>query len=201
MEEKDLIQLMNNAGKMKLETSQKTDHMILSNISNVNIRSLKRAHHIHNSLKIMMSIVAVVSLSFFLYTGFISPSDLTQAEIAQIYSSFMNRVNEVHASKDVSKALSLYSEEFYSQNDKQKLTENIKNLFDNYFEIDYTPIKEKIIVKQDSALIENQFTYSAKPVDRSVQSLSYQGKEKIYLKKSDNHWKVVAWVYEENKNI
>ncbi|MBU1076989.1 MAG: hypothetical protein KKH98_06845, partial [Spirochaetes bacterium] len=74
---------------------------------------------------------------------------------------------------------------------------NIKTLFENYSDIQYKPEKKKVIVKGNKALIENNIKYRAITINKDLKSLFYQGRERIYLKKDRNKWKIIAWVYED----
>ena len=51
----------------------------------------------------------------------------------------------------------------------------------------------------NNALIENKFDYTATSDNSSIKPISMKGKDRIYLKKYHKQWKIIAWVYEENK--
>ena len=114
-----------------------------------------------------------------------------------IYKNLVSEIQEINTRKDIQKAMAIYSDEFFKNTEKALVEKNIQALFENYSRIDYNPSKEKVLVNKNKALIENRVKYFAQAANKSVESISYQGKERIYLERYKNKWKIVAWIFEE----
>ena len=196
MDDTKLIQLLMAAGNFELNSSDTVDNIIVNDIHNSNITERKE-HRLLSSFFIRPLLAVLIIFILTLSIVKIRNTMHKKIEPQELYDYIISQIQDINVKKDIEMALNIYSEDFFNQNNRDELKKNIENLFMNYTEIEYRPVKEKIIVKNGNALIENKIKYYAKAYDKAVKPLFYQGKERIYLKRIRNKWKIVAWVYEE----
>ncbi len=193
MNNNEIIKLLKNTGKkIELEVSPEKDkaiiNMILRNNEEKNYLSLLK--RILNPIFIRTSLVTAMII-FVIGIFFNIHNNKINSE--KIYKSIISEIIEANKKKDINKALSLYSKEFYELHNKKLIKHNIQKLFKDFDKINYIPENKKLILKDNNMLIINKFTYIAYKNNKPV--LKYKGNEKIYLKKENNKWKIIAWIY------
>lgn len=115
----------------------------------------------------------------------------------EVYTAVISRIMAINEKKDVDKALGIFSEDFFRQNNRGDFRKNIEELFQNYTPLKYKPEKEEVVMNGNSILIKNRIRYTATAVNSGFKSIMMEGKERIYLKKDRDQWKIVAWVFEK----
>ncbi len=180
----NLIKLLKQASAINITPSNETDTKIREIIYNSEISPYSRWN---TFLKPAFAIV-VVFLILIIVRNIFYP--------AYIYNNVMSTIMEIQREKDVNKALSLYSDEFFYILSKEKFKNNIKTLFTYYNKIKYIPEKYKVILKKNTLLIENIVYYEAYPKSKKFAQIVYKGRERIYFKKEDDKWRIVAWIYD-----
>ena len=199
MNDERFIQLLNKAGDFDLKESKEIDGIILDNIYNtpaVPVR-VKWKERLFSPVLLRPVFAALIVIVLFFSILKIRNMQYTRIDTQKLYDQIISQIQKINSEKDIEMALSIYSEDFFKQNNRNAVKENIKTLFREYVAIKYEPIKEKIIIRNNNALIENKIKYCAEAVDKDVKPISYHGKERIYLKRYRDKWKIVAWVYEE----
>lgn len=199
MNEERFIKLLKEAGDFELKCNEEMDNIIVNNIYNPPV--IKRLKEWKDKLlnPVFLRVALAILIIGIIIFSFIQIRSIRYSEIEpqELYNHVISQIQEINNKKDIKKALNIYSDDFFKQNDREEVKKNIEILFKNYATIEYNPIKEKIIIKDNNALIENKIKYFARAIDEGAKSLSYQGKERIYLKRYRNKWKIVAWLYEE----
>ncbi len=194
--EKELIQMLSEAGDFDLKISKETDNIIVNNIYDSGAMQYTWKERVFSAM-ILRPVLALFILGILTFSIIkIKNMPNTAVDPQELYNRIISQIQQINMEKDLEKAIDIYSEDFFQQNNKDELKKNIAALFRDYAVIKYEPTKEKIIVDRGNAMIENKIKYYAKALNKNVQSLLYQGKERIYLKRFRDKWKIVAWVYE-----
>lgn len=195
MNNQDFLKTLRLSGEFDLEVSNETDERIINNIYNPPID----VSWLDKLLKsfIIRPVLAVLVIGIFTFLVFNVNNNRKKIDSNELYNTVVSQIQQINADRDVERAVEIYDSEFFKQNNKAQLKQNIKTLFKSYSDIRYEPKNEKVIINGDKALIENQIKYFAAAKNKKTRSLHYQGRERIYLKRKHNNWKIVAWVYEE----
>ncbi len=194
--EKELIQMLSEAGDFDLKISKETDNIIVNNIYDSGAMQYTWKERVFSAM-ILRPVLALFILGILTFSIIkIKNMPNTAVDPQELYNRIISQIQQINIEKDLEKAIDIYSEDFFQQNNKDELKKNIAALFRDYAVIKYEPTKEKIIVDRGNAMIENKIKYYAKALNKNVRSLLYQGKERIYLKRFRDKWKIVAWVYE-----
>ncbi|MBN1898972.1 MAG: hypothetical protein JW827_09355 [Spirochaetes bacterium] len=177
----DLTQLLQSASPIELTPSPELDLKIKDIIYNT--KTTKSFFSVRALLFSLSVFIIFVIINHIFYPGY-------------LYNNVMASIIKAQEEKNVDKALNLYSQEFFKRTSRRKVKDNIQKLFAHYKKIDYIPEKEKVILKNNNLLIENKVYYHADPKDREISPITFKGKERIYLKKESQGWKVFAWIYD-----
>ncbi len=194
MNNQQFINLLKLTGDFKLEVSRETNSKIINNIYNplisgAWINTILRSVIIRPALAIFFVLILIFSILQ------LKNSKVNKDEL---YNIIISQIKEINIKRNSEMALNIYSEDFYNHISRAELKKNIEILFNNYSDINYEPVKKKVIIKGNKALIENNIKYSAAAYNSRIKPITYKGKERIYLKRHNNNWKIIAWVYEEN---
>ncbi len=199
MNEEKFIELLNKTGNFEPVTNKELDNIILDNIYNTpEIKVVKNWKNRLLSPVFLRPVLTIFIIGIVIFS-IVKISNIKNSEInpQELYNQVISQIQEINIKKDIKKALNIYSEEFFKQNNRAEVKKNIEILFKNYTTIEYRQEKEKIIIKNNNALIENQIKYYANAENDKVKPIYYQGKERIYLKRYRDKWKIVAWLFEE----
>jgi len=184
--ENKMEKLLKRAGDIKISVPDEVDDKIIEYIYSYNDTK-------YQSFFKILKPAFVLGVIIFL---FLSVRSIFYSNM--VYKNIMNRINSVQRERDVYKALDLYSQDFFTSNSKKELKENIESLFTLYKHIKYIPRKDRVILKGNRVLIENNVYYKAESDNKMVPKIEFKGKERIYLKKVNREWKIFAWVYDKN---
>lgn len=176
------------AGKFVPEISDTTDSNIKNFIRNYEPEKSISFAFVYRLAFSFLILAVIIGISFNVRNY------INNKKNNMLYQNVISRIIEVNNTRDLKAALDLYSNEFFLTHDKNAIKNNISRFFSEYKEIKYKPEKEKVVVKNNRMMIENKFTYIAK---NKKDILMYNGKERIYLKKENNNWKIIAWIYEK----
>lgn len=180
----DLIKLLKESAEVNVAPSDELDKKIMDVIYTSEDRIYFKWHHVLKPAFVaVLLLFAVLILRNLFYPDY-------------VYNNIMSTIIEVQKMRDINKALDLYSNEFFKTSSKNRLKNNIQILFKYYKEIHYVPEKYRVVLKGNNLLIENRIYYEAQPVKSGLPPIVYKGKERIYLKKENNKWKIVAWIYD-----
>lgn len=197
MNEQEIISLIQKAGDFELKNKEELDNKISYLINNTESKnSLLEKFFITNSHRIILTIIIILFI-FLSYLKFYNKE--LKINKNEFYNKIISQILYINDKKDVNLALNIYGKDFFNVNNKAEIKKNIEQLFKNYNKIIYKPQKENVIVNADNALIENKIDYYATSDNRLIKPISMKGKDRIYLKKYNKQWKIIAWVYEENK--
>ena len=199
MDEKRFINLLKNAGNFKLESNKELDNTIINNIYSPPVKNSVKEWKNRLLSPVFLRPILAVLIIIIITLYFIQIKSIKYSKISpqELYNQITSQIQEINTNKDIKKALNIYSDDFFKQNNRAEVKKNIEILFNNYAFIEYKPIKEKVIIKDNNALIENKIKYYARAINNQVSPISYQGKERIYLKRYRDEWKIVAWLYED----
>ncbi len=199
MDEKRFINLLKNAGNFELENNKELDNTIINNIYSPSVKNSVKEWKNRLLSPVFLRPILTVLIIIIITLYFIQIKSIKYSKInpQELYNQITSRIQEINTNKDIKKALNIYSDDFFKQNNRAEVKKNIEILFKNYTFIEYKPIKEKVIIKNNNALIENKIKYYARANNNQVSPISYQGKERIYLKRYRDEWKIVAWLYED----
>lgn len=194
MNNQQFINLLKSTGDFKLEVSRETDSKIINNIYNPPISGawiniILRSVIIRPALAILFVLILIFS---------ILQLKNPKVDKDELYNTIISQIKKINIKRNSEMALNIYSKDFYNNISRAELKKNIETLFNNYLDINYEPVKEKVIIKGNKALIENNIKYNATAYNSRIEPIIYNGKERIYLKRHNNNWKIIAWVYEEN---
>lgn len=193
MDNEKLLELLKSAGTFELETDKEVDMNIINNMYNPPISEVKINKILKSFFIRPILAVCIIIASIFL----IIKIKENKADSSEFYDTIISQIKVINNEKDIDQALNIYAKEFFTKNDREDVRRNIELLFSLYSDIKYEPIKEKVIIKGNKALIENNIKYQASAHNKKIKPISYSGKERIYLKRYNNEWKIVAWLYEE----
>jgi hypothetical protein len=175
---------------------------ILNSLSRINIEPPKSLDFKVYNLIYRKDFKNKIYLNFYIKTGIALASIFLIFFIYQIilnplifYNKIMNEIVSLYSSRDVKKIVNIYSKNFYGSKIKD-IEKNVKLLFNYYKNIDYKTKKEKVILKNNYAIIINSFYYRALPIYNNLKELKYSGREKIFLIKENGSWKIIGWYYE-----
>ncbi len=180
---------LKRAGDFKLDVSERVDNTIVNMI-----RGYEPSRN--NIFSVMFYRIAFSIVIFAIVVG-VGINIQRKFEIinqTNLYNRIIGEIIKANNTKDLNAALNLYSKEFFILHDKNKIRNNINEVFKLYKEIAYKPKMEKIVVRKNKMMIKSEFTYTAR---NDKQVINYNGKERIYLKKENNKWKIIAWIYEK----
>lgn len=131
----------------------------------------------------------ILILTFFnLFQKFVYP--------AILYNKMMNKIITLQNQRNVNKILSLYSDKFFAHK-MDVLKNNFQMFFKYYKTINYKPVREKVLLKDDSLIIINKVYYEAISINKKYPRLKYDGIEQIFFNKENGEWKIIAWHYKE----
>jgi len=202
MNEERFIELLKSAGEFNLDVSESCEKKILDHLQKRPIEGRIQRLKAHLSSSVLLRPVLallIIGIAGIFYIS-IQKGNHVKINPQQLYNRIITEIQAINSERDINKALSIYSDEFFKvsgANSRAELKKNIETLFKNYNNIEYKPEKKKVIIRKNNALIENNIQYYAKATDNSIKPLIYQGKERIYLKRYRDTWKIVAWVYED----
>ncbi|MDD5066155.1 MAG: hypothetical protein PHF84_03830 [bacterium] len=195
MKEESLVALLRSAGEFELAVSANLDERISRTIFD---SRKKEPYRFQEKLSSLFRLQYGISLLLVLIlTGSLLKMRVDSVREDALYRQIIAEIISINEKKDVKRAMNIYSEDFFRQNRKADIRKNIEELFGHYSTIRYLPEKMEVVVRKDRILIRNKVRYSALPRDREYAPILLQGRERIYLKKDRDEWKITAWVLDK----